>query len=51
MTGRKSRMLGLLAFDEYCRFDISAFFMRIERGSLYTHKESTTIKRGLIFES
>ena len=26
MTGRKSRTLGLLAFDEYCRFDTSAFF-------------------------
>ncbi len=30
----KSRTLELLAFDEYCRFDTSAFFMRIKRGSL-----------------
>jgi hypothetical protein len=25
------------AFDEYWRFDTSAFFMRIKRGSLYTN--------------
>jgi hypothetical protein len=39
-------MLKPLAFDEYCRFDTSAFFMRIKRGSLYrsTHKESRSIK-------
>ena len=37
MTGRKSRTLEPLAFDEYCRFDTSAFFMRIKRASLYTH--------------
>ena len=33
MTGRKSRTLELLAFDEYCRFDTSAFFLHIKRGS------------------
>ena len=26
MIGRKSRTLELLDFDEYCRFDTSAFF-------------------------
>ena len=26
MTGRKSRTLKPLAFDEYCRFDTSAFY-------------------------
>ena len=26
ITGRKTRTLELLAFDEYCRFDTSAFF-------------------------
>jgi hypothetical protein len=31
MTGRKSRTLELLAFDEYCRFDTSAFFWEIKR--------------------
>ena len=42
-----SRTLELLAFDEYCRFDNSAFFMRIKRGSLYTHKESRSIKTAI----
>jgi hypothetical protein len=37
-------MLEPLAFDEYCRFDTSAFFMRTERGSPYTHKESRSIE-------
>ena len=32
-----SRTLEPLAFDEYCRFDTSAFFMRIKRASLDTH--------------
>ena len=48
MTKKKSRMLEPLAFDEYCRFDTSAFFMRIKRASLYTHKESRSIKNGNI---
>jgi hypothetical protein len=26
LAARKSRTLELLAFDEYCRFDTSAFF-------------------------
>ena len=34
----ESWILELLAFDEYCRFDTSAFFMHIKRTSLYTHK-------------
>jgi len=38
MPGKKSRMLELLAFDEYCGFDTSAFFLRIKRGSLQTVK-------------
>jgi hypothetical protein len=43
MTGRKSRTLELLAFDEYCRFDTSASFWGIKRGSLYSPKESRSI--------
>ena len=46
-----SRTLELSAFDEYCRFDNSAFFMRIKRGSLYTHKESRSIKTAIFIES
>ena len=38
MNGKKSRTLELLAFDEYCGFDTSAFFLRIKRGSLQTVK-------------
>ena len=34
MTGRKSRTLELLAFDEYCRFDTSACASAIKRGSI-----------------
>ena len=30
-------MLELLAFDKKSTFETSAFFMRINRGSLYTH--------------
>ena len=33
-----SRTLELLAVDEYCRFDTSAFFRHIKRGSLYMPK-------------
>ena len=51
MIDRKSRTLELLAFDEYCRFDTSAFFMRIKRASLYTHKESRSIKTAIFIES
>jgi hypothetical protein len=39
-----SRTLEPLAFNEYCRFETSAFFMRIKRASLYTYKESGSIK-------
>jgi hypothetical protein len=46
-----SRTLELLAFDEYCQFDTSAVFMRIKRGSLYTHKESRSIKTAIFIES
>ena len=42
--------LELLAFDEYCRFDTSAFVMRIKR-SLYTHNESRSIKTAISIES
>ena len=44
MTNRKSRTLELLAFDEYCRFDTSVFFLRMKRASLYTEKENRSIK-------
>ena len=47
----KTRTLKLLAFDEYCRFDTSAFFMRIKRASLYTHKESRIVKTAVFIES
>ena len=40
-----SRTLELLAFDDYCRFDTSAFFLHIKRASLYMQKESRSIKR------
>ena len=46
-----SRTLELLAFDEYCRFDTSAFFRRIKRASLYTPKESRSIKTAIFIES
>jgi hypothetical protein len=46
-----SRTLELLAFDEYCRFDTFAFFMRIKQASLYTHKESRIIKTAIFIES
>ena len=39
LAARKSRMLELLAFDKKSTFETSAFFMRINRGSLYTHLE------------
>ena len=46
-----SRTLEFLAFDEYCRFDTSAFFMRIKRASLYAHKENRSIKTAIFIES
>ena len=51
MTDKKSRALELLAFDEYCRFDTSALFLRIKLASLYTKKESRSIKYSLIAKS
>jgi hypothetical protein len=47
----KSRTLEPLAFDEYCRFDNYSLFMRIKRASLYTPKESKSIKTALVIES
>ena len=46
-----SRTLELLAFDEYCGFVTSAFFLRIKRGWLYTKKESRSIKTAIFIES
>jgi hypothetical protein len=40
-----------LAFDEYCRFDTSAFFWGIKRASLYSPKESRSIKTAIFIES
>jgi hypothetical protein len=51
LAAAKSRTLELLAFDEYCRFDTSAFFIHIKRGSLYTHKKSRSIKTAIFIES
>jgi hypothetical protein len=48
---RKSRMLEPLAFDEYCRFDTSAFFWWIQRGALLPPKESRSIKTAIFIES
>jgi hypothetical protein len=41
----------LLAFDEYNRFDTSAFKSFIKRGSLYTAFYSRSIKMVLSIES
>ena len=46
-----SRTLEHLAFDEYCRFDTSAFFLNIKRASLYMPKESRSIKTAIFIES
>ena len=46
-----SRTFQLLAFDEYCRFDTSAFFWYTKRGSLYTHRQSRHIKTAVFIES
>ena len=46
-----SRTLEVLAFDEYCRFDTSAFFYSIKRASLYTVNERIRIKTTLFVES
>jgi hypothetical protein len=51
MTGRKSRTLELLAFDEYCRFDTSACASAIKRGSLYRTCASRSIKTAIFIES
>jgi hypothetical protein len=50
MTGRKSRTLEPLAFDEYCRFVTSAFW-GIKQASLYSPKESRSIKTAIFTES
>jgi hypothetical protein len=47
----KSRTLELLAFDEYSRFDTSAFAGDIKRGSLYIPCESRSIKTAVFIES
>jgi hypothetical protein len=46
-----SRNLELLAFDEFCRSDTSAFVKYIKRGSLYVLNESSSIKTAKIIES
>ena len=46
----KSRMLEVLAFDGYCRFDTSAFFYPIKRASLCPLKESRSIKTVIFIE-
>jgi hypothetical protein len=46
-----SRTLEPLAFDEYCRFDTSAFAGGIKRGSLYPTCESRSIKTAVFIES
>jgi hypothetical protein len=51
LAAAKSRTLELLAFYEYCRFDTSAFFWYIKRGSLYIPKESRSIKTAIFIES
>jgi hypothetical protein len=48
---KKSWTLKPLAFDEYCRFDTSAFIYSIERASLYAVKESRSIKTAIFIES
>ena len=48
---KKLWVLELLAFDEYCRFNTFSFFWRIERASLYTPKESRSIKTAIFIES
>jgi hypothetical protein len=50
-AARKSRTLEPLAFDEYCRFNTSAFFWEIKRGSLYFPKESRSIKTAILIGS
>jgi hypothetical protein len=40
-----------LAFDEYCRRDTSTLFYGMKRGSLYTVKESRSIKTAIFIES
>jgi hypothetical protein len=51
LARRKSWMLELLAFDEYCRFDTSSFFWDIKRALHYCPKESRSIKTAIFIES
>jgi hypothetical protein len=44
-------MLEFLAFDEYCRFDTSALLSSLQRASIYTLKESRSIKTAISIES
>ena len=46
-----SRTLEPVAFDEYCRFDTSAFLWGIKRGSIYSPKESRSVKTAIFIES
>ena len=48
---KKLQTLKLLAFDEYCRFDTSELFSSIQRASIYTLKESRSIKTANSIES
>ena len=51
LVAAKSRTLKPLAFAEYCRFDISAFFWYLKRALLYIPKESRSIKTAIFIES
>jgi hypothetical protein len=51
LAAAKSRMLELLAFDEYYRFDTSACASAIKRGSLYRTRASRSIKTAVFIES
>ena len=42
--------LPMVDFDEYCRFDTSAFFGYIKRASLYIPKETRSIKTAIFIE-
>ena len=46
-----SRTLEHLAFNEYCRFDTSAFVKYIKRGSVYILNEIRSIKTAIFIES
>jgi hypothetical protein len=51
LVARKSRVLELLAFDEYCRFDNPALFYKINQASRYLLQESRSIKKAIFVES